>query len=726
MIDNWQILIDANSYEQIIRFYETEIDAQPEVGLNYHYLGLTYLLKGKEEEAQFIWFLGLESVTNSEAFSQELGIILKQEAVRQEESLKEYQQAWLIRQHLRLISPQDFDNLVQLVYLSLQLKTLTLEALYDFGLVELVESAPHVVRDDSIFQLIQNVMYAPISCQETLGFITYFLPYVQDKESCIDMLLYMAVKTDLPNALVLVDVCLGIVPDSIVALGCKVKLLIDHDYYAQAIQVAKDMVGLGKDLYDKIATSHVLLGALMSAGGKWDEALQAFTDYQDVLEQLVIKNPQDIPTSTVAYLSLSSFYAPYFRDNPRIDRSLQNKTAQIIQSNIQKDNQEMVNRFQQHQLERRNNPRSKKLKIGYLSTSLRQHSIGWLARSLIEFHDRDHFEIYAYLPQAVAADDILNKWYVGQFHKVFREGIEFWGNQLLVADQINKDEIDILIDLESATSAMCSTLIVQKPAPIQVTWLGWDASSLPAIDYYIADPYVLPEDAQDYYSEKIWRLPQTYIGVNGFNYALPSLHRQDLEIPEDAIVFFSAQKCYKRHPETIHLQMQILKQVPNSYFVIKGLADENTVQSFFGEIATEEGVGGEQLRFIGNTKSEAEHRANLAIADVVLDTYPYNGATTTMEVLWMGIPIVTKVGTQFASRNSYTMMMNAGVTEGIAWTDAEYLEWGVRLGTEPNLRRDVAWKLRESRKTSPLWNGKQFTKEMEKAYQQMWEIYSNG
>jgi predicted O-linked N-acetylglucosamine transferase (SPINDLY family) len=117
------------------------------------------------------------------------------------------------------------------------------------------------------------------------------------------------------------------------------------------------------------------------------------------------------------------------------------------------------------------------------------------------------------------------------------------------------------------------------------------------------------------------------------------------------------------------------------------------------------------------------HRANLGIADVVLDTYPYNGATTTLEVLWMGIPLVTRVGEQFAARNSYTMMMNAGITEGIAWTDEEYVEWGIRLGKDAALRQQISWQLRQSRQTSALWNARQFTREMENAYEQMWQRY---
>jgi predicted O-linked N-acetylglucosamine transferase (SPINDLY family) len=166
-----------------------------------------------------------------------------------------------------------------------------------------------------------------------------------------------------------------------------------------------------------------------------------------------------------------------------------------------------------------------------------------------------------------------------------------------------------------------------------------------------------------------------------------------------------------------------MKEVPNSYFLIKGGADEKSIQDLFTQIAEEVGVDSKRLRFLPTVPTEAIHRANLGIADVVLDTYPYNGATTTLETLWMCLPLVTRVGEQFAARNSYTMMINVGVTEGIAWTDEDYVEWGIRFGKNEALRQQVAWKLRQSRQKSPLWNAKQFTREMENAYEQMWQRY---
>ncbi|NEO48728.1 MAG: hypothetical protein F6K55_33345 [Moorea sp. SIO4A3] len=351
-----------------------------------------------------------------------------------------------------------------------------------------------------------------------------------------------------------------------------------------------------------------------------------------------------------------------------------------------------------------------------MSGYLRRHSVGWLARWVFEHHDRERFQVYGYFVNYKQVNDNLQEWYVNHVDHPRKLGMHV----LDVAEQVYQDELDILIDLDSITLDITCAVMALKLAPVQVTWLGWDASGLPAIDYVIADPYVLPDSAQAYYSEKIWRLPQTYIAVDGFEVGVPSLRRDHLDIPNDATIYLSSQRGYKRNPDTTRLQMKIIKAVPNSYFLIKGKSDQDSIKLFFNQIAEEEGVECDRLRFLPEVPTEAVHRANLGIADVVLDTYPYNGATTTLETLWMGIPLVTRVGEQFVARNSYTMMMNAGITEGIAWTDDEYIEWGIRLGKDPALRQQISWKLRQSRQTAPLWNGKEFTREMEKAYLEMW------
>ncbi|MGH1395936.1 MAG: O-linked N-acetylglucosamine transferase, SPINDLY family protein, partial [Trichormus sp.] len=435
--------------------------------------------------------------------------------------------------------------------------------------------------------------------------------------------------------------------------------------------------------------------------------------------ELIKEQPLDIEKISIARLFNSNYYAFYIEDNPRKNRNIQNQIFSLCHANKEIYDQDYLEKYIEGTLNRKKEKIAHtKIRLGYLSHCLRGHSVGWLARWLFQHHDRDKFTINGYFIHNKTINDPLHLWYVNQVDQAYKSN-----NVYEVAEQIYNDEIDILIDLDSVTLDTACEIMGFKPAPIQATWLGWDASGSPSVDYFIADPYVLPESAQEYYREKIWRLPQTYIAVDGFEVGVPTLRRQDLDIPHDAIVYFCPQRGFKLNPNIIKLQLQIIKEVPNSYLIIKESTDRQAVQDFFFQLANDVGVDTSKFRFIPDVPSEAVHRANLGIADIVLDTYPYNGATTTLETLWMSIPLVTRVGEQFAARNSYTMMMNAGITEGIAWTDEEYVEWGVRLGKDETLRQQIAWKLRQSRKTSPLWNGKQFTREMEKAYTQMWQIY---
>jgi predicted O-linked N-acetylglucosamine transferase (SPINDLY family) len=716
-----QELLLQSDYEQIIKRCQDSVAQESSIGDNYYYLLLAFLLNDNDEEVEKIYALGLKNVAVEDIYTKELYQVLKNESSRQEE-LKEYEIAFKIRQYMRQVFPQDFDNLVQISYLSLHLKTFTLQTLQDLDFTNLVQLG--IASDDSLFQLIQNLAYSPIM-QDSLGLISSCVRQARNVDGCIDVLLHLAVKFRLDIALKFLDMGLEVSPQNLKVLGCKVQLYTYNEQYDKAINLASNLVAsFAENLLDKIVVNHLLLGALMSAGGKWEEAELIFHKHRALLAELIEQNLTDIPRSYYGYLSMGCFFAPYFQDTPQCNRTLQNQSLKLFQSNIDSSQSDLKQLFQSHHQSRKITLNGRKLKIGYLATSLRRHSVGWLARSLFQHFDRESFEIYGYFPEYKQGKDFLENWYVGQMHQVYRGGIDYWGDHSLVAEQIDHDDIDILVDLESLTSDLCCNILALKPANIQVTWLGWDASGIPAIDYYIADPYVLPENAQEYYSEKIWRLPQTYIAVDGFEVSIANLRRADLDIPDDAVVYFSSQKSYKRHPETVRAQLQIIRQVPNSYFLLKGLADENSIQNFFCEIAESEGVNRDRLKFLPYTSMEADHRANMAIADIVLDTYPYNGATTTMETLWMGIPMVTQVGEQFVSRNSYTMMMNAGITEGIAWNVQEYVEWGVRFGTDEALRKEVAWKLRQSRKTSPLWNGRQFAREMENAYRQMWKIHN--
>ena len=519
--------------------------------------------------------------------------------------------------------------------------------------------------------------------------------------------------------------CVQMAPDDRQVLSQAVFLMQSGDTASlrESLPLAKRLLAFSSSLVEQITVTHYILTSLLMAGGSSEEAIEYYQKHKALLLQAgevkvsaapVSKHPEPIHQ----VMSMGMFFN-YFEDNPQVNRPIRNRVALVGQQDLQALMSDRVDRYRQNQATRKLTQKlsSRPLKIGYLSDCLRLHSVGWLVRWLLAYHDRDRFDVHLYSTRR--SDDPLQQGFIRHYGDRFHHLPLNAGE---IADQIDRDEIDILVDLDSITSFGNCAATALKPAPIQVSWLGYDAIGLPAIDYYLADPYVLPNSAQAYYSEKIWRLPQTYIAVDGFEVGTPSLRREQLGIPAEAIVYLSSQTGLKRNSDNVRLQLQILKAVPNSYFLIKSFAsDRAQLAAFFAQLAAEVGVSGDRLRFLPDVPANETHRANLALADVILDTYPYNGATTTLEALWMELPIVTRVGEQFAARNSYTLMINAGITEGISWTNAEYLEWGIRLGQNTALRANIAQRLRRSRQTAPLWNAAAFAREMEQAYEQMWQ-----
>jgi len=715
------------NYMQAASLYEQAIEAEPDVKAHYWYLGLMLLLQGQEVEAQTTWFMAMVDgePAQVELWNAELVQILQTEIERKEIADKDTI-TWRIRQQIKEIFPADINNLLHLVRLAIKLDKYTEEDLTELGVIKILQLEPQAEVDFCLLmQVLKSVFtYAPFD-ELSLKLVEACLPNIQgNNHDFLSILLPLAVEIGYSQsqpgiAARLCELYLKLDAENTECLSQLAGLYQNAAEYDKGIETAKLFYSLVHELPDKIFANRQILRGLMSAGGHWKEAYSVSDRQKDLFLQLIEENPTQLEQIKVLRLFNANYFAPYFEDEPRKHRQIQNHIGQISQINNRMYAGQQLERYFQKNLERKKQDVSiRSLKIGYLSHCLRSHSVGWLARWLFQHHDRDKFQINGYFVNTNPVFDSLHEWYLSQVDKAYKSN-----NIYEVAEQIYQDEIDILIDLDSITLDTTCEVLALKPAPIQVTWLGWDASGIPAIDYFIADPYVLPESAQEYYSEKIWRLPQTYIAVDGFEVSVPTLRRDQLDIPNDAVVYLCAQRGFKRHPNIARLQLKILKEVPNSYLLIKGTADEESNKSFFHQLADEENMDRNCLRFLPDVHLEAVHRANLGIADVVLDTYPYNGATTTLETLWMCIPLVTRVGEQFAARNSYTMMMNAGITEGIAWNDEEYVEWGVRLGKDAALRQQISWRLRQSRQTAPLWNAKQFTCEMEKAYQQMWAKY---
>lgn len=363
-----------------------------------------------------------------------------------------------------------------------------------------------------------------------------------------------------------------------------------------------------------------------------------------------------------------------------------------------------------------------KIKVGLIGSCFHEHPAGHQIRAFIRLYDRDKFEFYGYNPWFRATqEDHLSRW----FQAIFDYFRACETKPPDIAEKIYHDQIDILIDLDSCTSDITYQVLAMKPAPVQATWVGFDAIGLPTVDYFIVDPYILPEGAQAWYAETLWRLPECYLSLDGYEVANKTGIRDQLGLSTDTVVFLCAQRASKIQPEMLKLQFAIVEAVPNAVLIVKYHASSSVFEEWCRSVAEANGFDLRKLYFLTSTLGEI-HRANLYDVDVVLDTYPYTGGAMSLEALWLEVPIVTKVGQQFVARHTYTFLKNVGVEEGIALSDEDYVNWGIRFGTDPELRQWVSWKLRQAKRHAPLWNPQRFSRQMEQALTAMVNNYRTG
>jgi predicted O-linked N-acetylglucosamine transferase (SPINDLY family) len=691
--------------------------------------GVDYVLCGRSDDAQAVWLAPFfdnelnDSSIDEDEISQSLVNYLLNVIINKEQA-DEITAAYELSQHLCAVAPGNANILLIFLNLSVKANQFSPEIFDDYSFVEVFNQAsPQEIDLVALNKFITNAI-GLLAKQDNISYI-HFLKVVTAKVSGAKELIqslyaqadrlggyykYFYAKNEI------LKICLEYSPAEmkINILSDLTDINITSRHSTEAIAIAKQCYQEGKMLGGEkhLFSSHQLLHAYMESGD-WQMIPAIAHQHQQIIQEFVMQNQdKDISIDNI----LVAFFLNYLYDKPQFSHFLRNSIGRMCSKTINLA-EKTIGLNKDHSPI----PKTSKIRIGYIGSNLYKHSVGWLSRWIFDHHDHSEFEVYIYHVQQLK-DDSFN-------HKYFRDKADrayyLYGSAEEIADLISKDKIDILIDLDSVDFTVTYNVLCYKPAPVSATWLGWDASGCPEVDYFIADPYVLPIDAEEYYHSKIWRLPQTYLAIDGFEVEVPTKRRSDYNLSKDAIVFLCAQKSYKHHPDILRLQMQIIKKVPNSYLMVQLRANPESLMRIYQELAAEVGISMEQLRFINLDPDEMTHRANLQLADVVLDTFPYNGATTTLETLWMGVPMVTKVGQAFVARNSYTFMQNVGVTEGIAHTDAEYVDWGVRLGTDSELRQQVMGKLLHSRKTSPLWNARSFTREMENAYRQMWEVYQS-
>ena len=363
-------------------------------------------------------------------------------------------------------------------------------------------------------------------------------------------------------------------------------------------------------------------------------------------------------------------------------------------------------------------PRQGRLRIGYLSSDLRDHAIGHLTADMFHLHNRGAFEIFVYycgIPQEDATQ------------RRIRDQVEHWCSITELDDdaalsRILDDRIDILVDVNGHTRSARTRLLARRPAPVVVNWLGFPGSmGSPYHHYIIADDVIIPEGSEIYYSEKVLRLPcyQPNDRNRMVADAVPSRHAAGL--PAEAMVFCSFNGTQKVTPFGFARWMEILRQVPDSVlWLLKG-AEEMDVR--LRALAAAAGVAPERLVFapmLGN----AEHLARYALADLFLDTTPYGAHTTASDALWMGVPVLTLPGRSFASRVCASLVCAAGVPELVCASPAEYVARAVALGHDRPLLAAYRQRLLDSRGTSLLFDVQRLVRELERLFHGMWADFT--
>jgi protein O-GlcNAc transferase len=366
--------------------------------------------------------------------------------------------------------------------------------------------------------------------------------------------------------------------------------------------------------------------------------------------------------------------------------------------------------------------RHEKIRIAYLSADFRQHAVAFLLAELIELHDRARFEVVG-----ISFGDDDHGPMRARLARAFDQFHDVRGkSDLEVAKLVNDLQVDIAIDLNAHTQGGRLGVFAYRPAAVQASYLGY-ASTTGAefIDYVIADETVLPFDQQPFYTEKIVHLPDSFL-VSDATRTISSLlpARRDAGLPDEGFVFCSFNNNYKIMPSVFDVWMRLMKGVEGSVLWLSRANDE-AMANLRRQAAARE-VDPARLIFAPKVAALEDHLARHRLADLFLDTLPYNAHSTANDALWAGLPLLTCKGASFASRVAASLLYAAGLPELVTSDLHEYEALALRLATDASLLRGFRQRLEENRATCPLFDSDRFRRHIESAYTTMWEIEQRG
>ena len=365
-----------------------------------------------------------------------------------------------------------------------------------------------------------------------------------------------------------------------------------------------------------------------------------------------------------------------------------------------------------------------RIRLGYLSADFGEHPVARLVAELFELHDRDRFEVIGY-SIGERPDSALRRRIMAAFDRFtdLRELSDADAAQLIAADGI-----DILLDLTGHTSHARLRILSSRPAPIQVNYPGYPGTmGAEFIDYIIVDRFVVPAQHEPFFTERLVHLPYCYQPNDSKrprpadSPSVPS--RASCGLPERGFVFCCFNATYKLAPVTFDIWMRLLDAVPDSVLWLLdlfGCEKDNLRRE-----AAARGMTPGRLIFAPRV-GQAEHLARHALADLFLDTLPYNAHTTASDALWCGVPVVTCAGRSFASRVAGSLLHAVGLPELVTHSLEEYEATALRLARSPDELTDLRRRLESNRTTAPLFDSVRYTRAIERAFRQIWRIHAAG
>jgi len=355
------------------------------------------------------------------------------------------------------------------------------------------------------------------------------------------------------------------------------------------------------------------------------------------------------------------------------------------------------------------------LRIGYLSPDIRRHSVAFFLEPLLDHHDRAQFELYCYA-NVGSPDDVTQRLRRKFDHYRNVAGMRY----TQTAELIRGDHLDLLIDLAGHAGNLNAAVLGYKPAPVQVTYLGYpDTTGIDAVDYRITDEISDPPGAEQRYVETLVRLPDTFLCFRPPD-LLPDIGLAP-GLTSGIVTFGSFNREFKVSRLTLDLWCRILHAVPSSRFLMKSVAGDDPVnrEHQFSEFERR-GITRDRVELIGFVANQSEHLATYRKIDIALDTFPYHGTTTTLDSLLMGVPVITFSGYHHASRVGASLLTTVGCPEFIARTEDEYVTKAIQLATDLQRVNALHGSLRQRLLDSPLCDGPGFARKFEYALRGMW------